>query len=337
VKITFAGTGKDFERRHVQAAGFQYQAISCRPLPRGPLGVPRFLADNLLGYWKASAFLRRQRVACVVGLGGYASVPMARAAVRQGIALVLLEQNATAGRATRWLAPAADAVCLALKEARNDLPAQCAIRVVGNPVRIGFGEFHRKGHPKRMRQLLILGGSSGARSLNESVPRALARLGPRLGGWRILHQSGPNDLEPVRALYATLELEATVTPFVADMPATLADTDLAVSRAGGTTLAELSVSGVPAVLVPYPHAADDHQGKNAAVWTAAGGCIAIDQRDPSGDFCDRLAAALGPLLRDGKSLAAMAGRMRKLARPSAARDIAEMVLNRSGLAKVGAW
>ncbi len=325
-RITFAGSGRPFERRHVEAAGFEYLAIPCRPMPPGPLGVPRFLAANLAGFLRASGFLRRERVRCVVGLGGYASAPMARAAVRRRVGLVLLEQNAVPGRATRWLARAADAVCLARDAAREHLPRQCRVHVTGNPVRASFFSGGGTPQPERPRQILVLGGSSGARSLNEQVPRAFARLGACRGGWRILHQSGPDDVQLVRDLYASLGIEAVVVPFLDDMPGTLATTRLAISRAGGTALAELSAAGVPAALVPYPHAADDHQRKNAREWVARGGCVLVDERDASGDFSVRLANALAPLMRDEETLSPMAQAMQDLARPAAALEVARIIL-----------
>jgi UDP-N-acetylglucosamine--N-acetylmuramyl-(pentapeptide) pyrophosphoryl-undecaprenol N-acetylglucosamine transferase len=326
-RITFAGTGRDFERQHVRQAGFDYLAVPCRPFPRNAMQVPRFLADHLAGYWTARRFLRRARVDRVVGLGGYASVPMARAAVSLGIPLVLLEQNAVPGRATRWLAASASLVCIALDAARNHFPPGCRVRVTGNPVRSGFMSSQAAAEDGcRSRQILILGGSNGAHSLNETVPRVLAQIGPSLRGWRILHQSGATDRETTRQLYANLGLEADVVPFVADMPAVLARTDLAVARAGGTTLAELSVAGIPAVLLPYPDAADDHQRKNADVIAGTGGCVVVDEREPAGSFADRLVHVLDDLLRDENHRLSMSRAIREIARPDAARHVARRIL-----------
>ena len=129
VRITFAGSGKPFERSHVAAAGFDYLALPCRPLPRGAREAFSFLVENLAGYLAARRFLAENDVDAVVGLGGYASVPMARAASRSGVPLVLLEQNAVPGRATRWLARTASAVCVAFAKTRScstvDVPSMC--------------------------------------------------------------------------------------------------------------------------------------------------------------------------------------------------------------------
>lgn len=146
-----------------------------------------------------------------------------------------------------------------------------------------------------------------------------------MAGWKIVHQSGEADLETTRTLYAKLDLPATVVPFLGDMPAALAATDLAVCRAGGTTLAELAATGVPAILLPYPHAADDHQAANARAYAARGGSITIDERDVPGRLDDQLADMLCFLLANDGLRERMAAAMCELARPNAADDVAELV------------
>ncbi len=171
----------------------------------------------------------------------------------------------------------------------------------------------------------MLGGSGGARALNENVPRALYKVRQQLAGWKIVHQSGNAEFGTTRELYAKFDLPATVVPFVADMPATLAATDLAVCRAGGTTLAELAASGVPAVLLPYPHATDDHQAANARLFAAGGGCIAIDAREMPGRLDDHFADMLCFLLANNRLRRQMSAAIRKMAKPNAADDVAELI------------
>ena len=359
IRITFAGGGKEFERRHVAAAGFEYLPLRCRPIPRKLNQAFSFVADSVAGYRAAGRFLRDGRVSAVVGLGGYASVPMARAAVRRGVPLVLLEQNAMPGRATRWLAASATLVCIAMRQAREHLRCRCPVRVTGNPIRgrsAGCGDAGLLFPPRRQpggsiesrpmqvpltrpdpsddapsplprssRRLVVLGGSGGAREINQSVPRALSQLKTQLGGWRILHQSGPRDEATTRELYRTLDLPATVASFVADVPGVLAGSDLAVSRAGGTTLAELAAAGVPAVLVPYPHAADDHQRKNADAYCDTGAAITLDGRELPGPLEGHLAATLADLLADSQRRRQMSAAMHGMARPDAAEDVAELI------------
>jgi UDP-N-acetylglucosamine--N-acetylmuramyl-(pentapeptide) pyrophosphoryl-undecaprenol N-acetylglucosamine transferase len=357
LRITFAGSGKEFERRLVAAAGFEYYALPCRPLPRRARETVSFVLENVAGYLAAKRFLKDAQVAGVVGLGGYASVPMGRAAVKCRVPLVLLEQNVLPGRATRWLAPAAAVVCTSFAQTGDELHQRAVVRVTGNPIR-RIGEAVAEpgvAAPSRPCQLLVLGGSSGARSLNENVPRALYKaaaaencpnfrpsppretqkiglspfpLAPGTSepaGWRILHQTGDADLAATRELYRKLDIDATVSSFVADMPAALLGSDLAICRAGGTTLAELAAAAVPCVLLPYPHAADDHQNKNAQVFAAAGGAVLLDERTVSGRLDDQLAEAVGRLVGDADRLAAMSAAMRTLARPHAAADVAALV------------
>ncbi len=371
-RITFAGSGRPFEQTHVAAAGYDYGSVPCCPLSSRVRHWPRFVGQNLAGFWQARQMLRSQRVSAVVGLGGFASVPTSRAAIGLGIPLVLLEQNAVPGRATRWMAPRAAAVCLALEEAMEHLPLRCRAIVTGNPIRDQFhprvapgsaggpcraarlaeGGTHRSltqnaiappaqalaevGPSPPRRQLLILGGSGGARSLNESVPRALARLSAELDDWAIVHQSGESGYRAACEAYLHARVEARVVPFVADMPGMLAQTDLAVSRAGGTTLAELAAAGVPAVLAAYPLAADDHQSRNAEAYARTGGCVALDERDPAAPFDLRLAEVLSPLLSEHDARSGMGRAMRRMARPEAARKVAEIVAGQCGAAASGA-
>lgn len=375
VRITLAGSGRPFERAHVAAAGLDYLPLRCRAAPRRLWQWPGFLLDNLAGYCQARQFLHTQRAAAVVGLGGFASVPMARAAVSLGIPLVLLEQNALAGRATRWLARHAAAVCLAFDESRKCLASGCNVRVTGNSVRPEFFEqsaSRRKSGPNACvgslnacvgiagflagsvgtlvstpdaratdarlpdairpgaamlapRQLLVLGGSGGARTLNEQVPQSLRCLGADLEGWTVLHQSGESAVEAARRAYREAGVAARVVPFIADMPSALAASDLAISRAGGTTLAELAAAGVPALLVPYPHAADDHQRRNAEVFVVAGGCALLDERQCGARLAERMADTLRLLVLDGDLRASMVRSIRRLARPNAARDVAAVI------------
>ena len=388
VRITFCGVGKPLERKSVTRAGFDYVTLPARPLPGGAREAVAFLVENLASYLAAGRYLREEHVAAVVGLGGYASVPMARAATRRHVPLVLLEQNAVAGKATRWLARRAALICTSFEQTGALLRCQCPIRATGNPVRGEFfakssGERRDSGRPNdpsrrvdaaaklnpdlqsplpdlrslipdpqslipdprspipdpqslipnpqslipnpSLTQLLVLGGSGGARSLNENVPRALYKIRQQLAGWQIVHQSGEADFDATRNLYAKFDLPATVTPFLGDMPTALAATDLAVCRAGGTTLAELAIAGVPAVLLPYPHAADDHQAANARHFAAGGGCITIDERDVPGRLDDHLADMLCFLVANEGLRRQMSAAMGELARPNAAADVAELI------------
>jgi len=348
-RITFSGTGKEFERRHVHTAGFEYLALPCQPLPKSPADWWRFLADNFAGARSAAHFLTEQHVSLVVGLGSYASVPMGRAAVRQGTALMLLEQNAFPGRATRYLAPKADMICLALAKAKLHLRTQGRVYVTGNPIRAEFAgqeiELNREAgtgaEPPARRspgatqpipklqdacRLVILGGSGGSRELNRTVPKALHKVRALLDGWQIVHQSGAADRAETEELYGKLGLSVTVVPFVVNMGQVLRCTDLVISRAGGTTLAELAAVGVPAVLVPWSDAAGDHQRRNAEVYTKMGAAATLDVAAAVGRLDDALAELLVMPLTQTEVRTAMAAAMRRMARPDATEKVALRIM-----------
>lgn len=367
LRITFAGSAREFEREQVQQAGFDYLAVPGRPLPRRVSGIVPFLAEYWSGTRIARQFLLEQRVSAVVGLGGYASVSMGRAAAKLALPLVLMEQNVVPGRATRWLSRWATFLCAAMDETGGSWRPRCPVLVTGNPIRAAFtrrvrhrsdplaaggeaaGRARRKAatlgellyyapegqrpaertarvqpaaEPRATQQLLVLGGSGGARSLNEKVPRALARIRWALEGWRIVHQAGETHAQQTRQLYKMLKLDATVATFLPDMPSVLAQTDLAICRSGGTTLAELAAMAVPAVLIPYPHAAEDHQRKNAERYVASGGCLVLDERDEPGELIDRLADTLSYLVLNQYRYQAMSRAIGQLARPEAASEVA---------------
>jgi len=335
LRITFAGSGSDFERRHVASAGFDYLALASRPLPKSPWETVRFLREHMAGYRAAMRFLRHEQVDVVVGLGGYVSVPMGRAAAARGVPLVLLEQNATPGRATRWLAPSATLICAAFEASRSGLRATCPVRVTGTPIRllqrVRAGDVHSPessraaGAEPPHRRLLILGGSRGARDINRLLPAALYKLGTARDGWQIVHQAGESDATATAELYRKFAVSARVVPFLNDVRSELGRTSLAVCRAGGTTLAELATAGTPAVLIPYASARDDHQRANAELFAASAASLMFDTREVQGRADDQLAQTLARLLGDPAERAQMSAAMRRLARPDAAWHVATMV------------
>jgi UDP-N-acetylglucosamine--N-acetylmuramyl-(pentapeptide) pyrophosphoryl-undecaprenol N-acetylglucosamine transferase len=327
-KITFAFSGKPLETRLVTSAGFPHVVVPSKPMPRSAVEALGFLTSSISGYRAASRFLEQNRVSLVVGLGGYASVPMARAALRRGIPLILLEQNAIPGRATRWLASGASAICVAFEDVIGKLPDPSIIRVTGNPIRAPFvavPKLNAAVRNARSRQLLILGGSNGSRTLNEQVPRAIYKTRSALANWKIVHQTGDRNAGTVRELYRKFGVQATVSTFFDDIPRLLAGTDLVVSRAGGTTLAELAAMSIPAVLVPYEKAAENHQYFNAKVVHDAGAAALIDPSTVGRRLDDQLAETLSHLARHEALRERMAEQARELARPTAARAVVRTI------------
>ena len=178
---------------------------------------------------------------------------------------------------------------------------------------------------RRPRRLLVLGGSQGSMALNDLVPKALHKLRDRLDGWEIIHQSGEPHGLAARRLYEKLAIPARVEPFLDDMASLMHQSQLAISRAGGTTLAELAAAALPAVLIPYPHASDDHQRANAKVFEARSACRVYDSRTGAAAHMD-LAAEIEPLLSNQRQRTAASTAMRSLARVHAAWHVATMVL-----------
>ena len=327
LRLTFVGSGKAFEEDHVTAAGHEYIGLPCRPLPSRPREALRFLTENVSGYYAAKRLLRAENVALVVGLGGYASAATTRAAASLRIPYILLEQNVVPGRATRWLAPGAALVCAAFSDVRTHFRPGTRVRVTGTPVRRAFLRLRpaaRAAGPGGRPRLIVLGGSGGSHTLNESVPWAIYKSQAGLADWDVVHQTGERDSRKTAALYAKLGIPARVAPFFANLAELLAGTDLAISRSGGTTLAELAVCGVPSILLPYPRAADDHQRRNAELFATAQAARMLDAREVSGRFDNALARDLTELARDEALRRRMGHNAARLSRPNAARRIARL-------------
>lgn len=319
-RLLFVGAGKPWEARAVRGAGHCYQSLTCCPWPSRPSGLGRFLLANGRGFLAARRVLERACASVVVGLGGHASAPAARAAVHLGVPLLLIEPNALPGRVTRWLCRRSAAVCVASVPASKHLGGANVV-ITGAPVRETFRAMPAPSpEPRRAPTLFITGGSLGASALNDAVPDALRSMLPLLRSWQIVHQTGAAGEQTTRRRYAGLGISATVATFF-DPPMALGENDLAICRAGALTLAELAVTGTPAIVVPYPRASDDHQRRNASVYAAAGACICLEQTT----LAETLPAAVRQLLCDAARRKAMSQRMHALARPGAAADIAEMV------------
>lgn len=353
--ITFIGSGRPQERHTVAAAGFAYAHLPSRPAPQNPLHAVRFVTDNVAGYWASRWYFREKRVSLVVGLGGAASAAAVRAAISCGIPTVVLEQNVVPSRVTRWLAASATNVCIGFPETRADLPSSVPVTFTGNPARPAFERLYRQrqswlhgycsmhdthdppifaepiaGAPEcRLRtdcekRLVVIGGAGGARSINENIPTALAMLREHLDGWQIVHQSGEGQLHETELRYQDLGVDALVVAFIDEMAPVMFDSDLAVCRSGGTTLAELALAGLPAVLVPYSRSIDLHL-PNAELFAAAEAATIIDETDLQGSLAETLARHLRPLLTNYATRRRMASNMSRLAQPDAATRVTDAI------------
>ncbi len=287
----------------------------------------RFLRRNWQAWSEAGRIIDQRKPTAVVGCGGFASVPLLLAARSRRVPIVLLEQNAFPGRVTRWLGRAAQTICCTDRASHRHLPSRGVSLVhTGNPVRREIAALaHRP--PEEVaggRTLLVLGGSQGSHGLNQALIDIVTADAGTLRGWNIVHQTGETDREMVEQAYQTAGLQANVQAFLGDMTPHYRTAALAVTRAGGTTLAELACASVPSILVPYPHAADDHQRANAETFRAGGGSVVIEQQRP--DFSNALRGELNLLLGDAERRNAMSRAVRQLAAPDAARAVADIIL-----------
>ncbi len=321
VPVAWLGAVGGMEAKVVPAHGIELHSIRVGGL-RGKgwktrLAAPLMLLRALLA---SLAVLRRLNPRSVLSMGGYVAGPGGLAARLLRRPLLVHEQNRVAGFTNRKLAVHAQRVLAGFADA---LPKA---EWVGNPVRAAIAALappaQRFGGHAARAHLLVLGGSLGARALNLALPQALALL-PAERRPEVLHQCGNRGLDEAREAYAEAGVKAQVVPFIEDMAGTYGWADLAVCRAGALTLAELTAAGLGAVLVPFPHAVDDHQTRNAEALVAAGAAEHIQERDLN---VEQLAQRLDVLLADRARLLAMAEAARALAKPDAAVAIARACL-----------
>ncbi|WP_114650010.1 undecaprenyldiphospho-muramoylpentapeptide beta-N-acetylglucosaminyltransferase [Pseudothauera hydrothermalis] len=314
-RIVWMGNPDGMEARLIPARGYETAWVRFTALRGKGLLRKLMLPMNLLaGFWQALRQLRRVRPDVVLGMGGYISFPGGMMAALTGRPLVLHEQNSVAGLANRVLAGVADSVLSGFPQVLKNA------RWVGNPVREEIAatappaqRFAGRSGPLR---LLVVGGSLGASVLNLTVPQALARI-PAGQRPLVTHQAGEKQIDALRAAYRDAGVDGELLPFIDDMAARYAAADLVICRAGALTVAELAAVGVASVLVPFPHAVDDHQTGNARFLSEHGAAILLPQHELS---ADALAGLLAGLNR--ARLLEMACKARELAKPQAAFEVA---------------
>lgn len=326
--ITFIGGNRAIDRHTVRAAGFKFAGVPSQPAPETVLNAVRFVTDNVAGYWAARWFLKENNVSALVGLGGASCAPAVRAAISRGLPTLMLEQNVVPGRVTRWLARSVSTVCTGFTETRAYFPSAVPVVVTGNPARPAFENLYRQmrltERPRHDKRLVIIGGAGGARSLNQSIPLALAKLRDECAGWQVIHQSGEGQLQETERRYRAIGIEALVVSFIDELAPILFASDLIVCRSSGTTLAELALASLPAVLVPHA-AVIDYQLPNAEVYAGAGAATIIDETEIISPLEVALVEHLEPLLVNDERRARMAACMRRLARPGAAANVTNLV------------
>jgi UDP-N-acetylglucosamine--N-acetylmuramyl-(pentapeptide) pyrophosphoryl-undecaprenol N-acetylglucosamine transferase len=313
--VLWMGSRTGMEAQLVPRHGYEMAWVAFSGLRGKGLATKLLLPGRLLvAFWQAMLVLLHRKPAAVLGFGGYISFPGGMMAALMGKRLLLHEQNAVAGLANRVLARVADRVMCAFPDV---LPGA---EWTGNPVRAEIialpAPASRYGERAGPLRLLVVGGSLGARALNEIVPRALALIAAAQRP-AVVHQSGRGNLAALQAAYAAAGVEATTVEFIDDMAAEYGGADLIVCRAGAITVAEVACAGVAALFVPFPFAVDDHQTANARFLADRQAALLVRQADLS---AQGLAATLGGLTR--AACLAMADKARSFARPDAAERVA---------------
>jgi UDP-N-acetylglucosamine--N-acetylmuramyl-(pentapeptide) pyrophosphoryl-undecaprenol N-acetylglucosamine transferase len=328
-EVLFVGTSRGLESKLVPAAGFPLELMEVSGLKRtGLRAFWKGLALLPKAFARSRELLRRFRPDLVVGVGGYASGPLVFVAALTGYPTVIQEQNSRPGFTNRILGKLSRRVFVAFSEARRSFSGR-KLRLTGNPVRRRFLEkvaaqaaAAQAAAPTTTdaQTILVLGGSQGSHAINELVSSMVQVLKARGLRPRVVHQTGPSEVDRMILYYEALGYgkQVEVKSFIDDMPAALAEATLIVARAGALTLAELAIMGRPAVLIPLPTAADDHQTLNAIEFENAGAAVLVPQY---GTTPPQLANVVQTLLGDPERLDRMGKAMAGLARPNATREI----------------
>jgi UDP-N-acetylglucosamine--N-acetylmuramyl-(pentapeptide) pyrophosphoryl-undecaprenol N-acetylglucosamine transferase len=331
-ECVFLCTERAIDRTILEPTGFQFITQ--------PIVPPLKTLGGLLKFWKSwretkdlvKRAVREHQPAAILGLGGYAAGVAVRLASDRKIPAALLNPDVIPGKANQFLMDRVSAVCCQFEQSRQYIapPHQGKVRVTGCPIRRDIHHRPRReesaerlGLNPLVKTLVVTGASQGAKTVNEAALEALPGL--TLQGWQILHLSGKEHAPAVRKAYREAEIEAQVVDFTPAMADVWSVADLAISRAGASSVAELCVCGVPSILMPYPFHKDMHQRANAQVLADAGAAILLDDTAGAKSNAAQLKPALESLLHDGDRRAAMASAALALARPDAADAVARVL------------
>jgi len=322
-EVEFVGTARGIENRLVPAAGFPLRLVEVGALKNVSIATRlRTGFDLPPSIWAARRILNRFGPGVVIGVGGYASGPAMLAAILQRVPTLAFEPNVVPGFANRLVSRMVSGAAVHFEETKKYF-RHC--QVTGVPVRNSFFEIRDEMHSAPT--LLVFGGSQGARAINQVVVAAVPLLREKIPSIRIVHQTGERDYNDAAAQYEKMGDGIQVFKFIDDMPSLFSQADLLICRSGASTVAEITAAGKPAVFVPFPRAADDHQRRNAEALVSAGAALMLEESNLSRES---LVQAVSALFSDPPRLAEMGQRARKLSHPNAARDIAAMA---AGLAE----
>jgi UDP-N-acetylglucosamine--N-acetylmuramyl-(pentapeptide) pyrophosphoryl-undecaprenol N-acetylglucosamine transferase len=329
VRVVYVGTERGMEARLLPARGDEVCFLEVLPIKgKGAIGAARGLFSAAATLPRARRILRRLAPRAVLAVGGYAAGPVGLVAGVSGIPLAIMEPNSVLGLSNRWLLPFARRAYVAFPETAARIRAS-AVRHTGVPLRGTFVPSPYRPLEGTVR-VLVLGGSQGARVLNEVLPAALARAAQQVAGLSILHQAGRGRDDDVRRAYETVGQVARVVPFLDDVASELSQADLVIARSGAGSVAELCAVGRAALLIPFALAADDHQRRNAEALARAGGALVVRETDASPE---RLSREVVTLAGDAAARIRMADAARALGRPHAAREVAGDLLDLAGIGR----
>jgi UDP-N-acetylglucosamine--N-acetylmuramyl-(pentapeptide) pyrophosphoryl-undecaprenol N-acetylglucosamine transferase len=318
-EVLFIGTARGIETRLVPQAGFALELIQVGALKNVSLMTrAKTMFDLPRALWTSGRIVSDFRPDVVIGVGGYASGPGMIAAIRRRIPTLAFEPNVVPGFANRMVARFVSAAAVHFEETCEYF-RNC--KVTGVPVREAFFRIaarNQDGAPT----LLVFGGSQGAHAINQAMMESLPGLRAKIPTIHVIHQTGQRDYEAVQAAYQQAGISGEVHKFIDDMPGIFARADLLVCRSGASSVGEITAAGKPAIFVPFPRAADDHQNKNARALESAGAAVVVEETNLEAAY---LVETVASLLNDPKRLRAMSAAAKSLAHPKAVEEITEMV------------
>jgi UDP-N-acetylglucosamine--N-acetylmuramyl-(pentapeptide) pyrophosphoryl-undecaprenol N-acetylglucosamine transferase len=316
-EILFVGTPRGMENRLVPQAGFDLKLVQVGALNRVSLATRiKTLFDLPRAVWQAAHILHDFGAEVVIGVGGYASGPAMLAAILRRTPTLAFEPNVVPGFANRAVARWVSAAAVQFDDTgrffRN-------YKVTGVPVRPAFFEIASRRAGDARPALLVFGGSQGAHAINQAVLNALPLLRERVPTLHIIHQTGERDFPGAESAYRAAGFDAEVSPFIQDMPAYFARADVLLCRSGASTVGEIAAAGKPAIFVPFPRAADDHQKVNAQALERAGAALLLEEATLTSES---LTEAVASLFQDPAKLTQMGQAARRLSHPDAAAEVA---------------
>lgn len=326
--VLFIGTRRKLDKKQLERYGFAVSTVHSYGLKgQKPGPLLKAIAILPLTFLEACYHIARFKPDIVCGVGGYVTGPVVAAAWLMGKSTMIHEQNSVPGLANRKLGRIVDRICLSLPASQAYFPAGKTV-LTGNPVRSQITDLRDSSKPEGNRKtVLILGGSQGARAINDMIVEVFTAGEMDLSLIDIIHQTGVADEARIQKAYEENQVNASVSAFFDDMAAVYGRADFVVSRAGATTLAELAVLGKPAILIPYPHAADNHQQKNGMSFVEQGGAILFSQDEVT---ADTLREEIKSLLARPQVLQSMSRNMKELGIPDAADRIVDLCLEMAG-------